>query len=266
MRFIYNTDGYFVSEKGDSIGFSAPREGMRRVTKISFAEDKYLVTYSYESSQGLSTTAMAMPLAQKIDANSISGRIQETWTARNDKEYMLVSEKYTSYSYISPPIAPIAKIQTDSRIPGYVGMGIYESNGASLRTAKIVDENTALGYQDTPTMMGRDTNSIYITNKNGVEYLNIDSIRYIDSSSAKNFSEIGNKVIVGDETVWVNVGESGGRTVNIETPSNGAWFAYDDKMNCVATSNEKNPRNVIILPDNGRLAFAGEPGAGFSIT
>jgi len=77
-------------------------------------------------------------------------------------------------------------------------------------------------------------------------------------------SEIGENVVLGSETIWVDIDdEAGGRSVNIITPQNGAWFAYDDKMNCIATSLEKNPRDTIILPDNGRLAFSGELGSKF---
>jgi hypothetical protein len=37
-------------------------------------------------------------------------------------------------------------------------------------------------------------------------------------------------------------------------------------MNCIATSLEMHPRSTIILPDNGRLALAGDPGAEFVFT
>jgi hypothetical protein len=36
-------------------------------------------------------------------------------------------------------------------------------------------------------------------------------------------------------------------------------------MNCIAASLEKTLRETIILPENGRLAFAGEAGAVFTL-
>jgi len=36
-------------------------------------------------------------------------------------------------------------------------------------------------------------------------------------------------------------------------------------MNCIATSLEKAANDRIILPDGGRVAFAGEPGAIFNL-
>jgi len=51
--------------------------------------------------------------------------------------------------------------------------------------------------------------------------------------------------------------------MGITTPHNGAWFVYDYRMNVIATSLEMHLRDAIILPDGGRLAFAGETGAEF---
>jgi len=46
---------------------------------------------------------------------------------------------------------------------------------------------------------------------------------------------------------------------------NSSWFVYDDKSVCIATSLEKHPRASVILPENGMLAFAGDPGAVFTL-
>jgi len=261
QEYIYNTDGEFISENGDFIGLDPPKEGIRGISSLSFAEGKYLLTHTYENLQGLSVNAMAFPIAEKVKSNPVVNSAQEAWDARNNKEYLLVSEKYTSVNYID---SPIAKTLTDGRVPGYVSQGIFKGSGALVRSAKIVDENTALGFQDAPGLIGRDTNNLYITNKNGVEYLSINYHRYVDSSAAKKFSEIGETVVIDSETVWFDIDErSGGQIIFIETPKNGSWFVYDDKMNCIATSLEKNLRSTIILPNNGRLAFAGEAGAEF---
>jgi hypothetical protein len=36
-------------------------------------------------------------------------------------------------------------------------------------------------------------------------------------------------------------------------------------MNCIATSLEMDLRDWVVLPENGRLAFAGDPGAVFTL-
>jgi Beta-lactamase class C and other penicillin binding proteins len=263
VEYYYNTDGVFVSTDNGYMGINAAIEGVNGVGVLSFAEGKYIVMQTYERLPGLSTTAMTMPFAEKLESNMVSAAAMDSWKVRNDKEYLLVSEKYSSMRYIGQPLA---KTLADDRVYGYVAAGIYRGGGTNFNMAKITDETTALGFQSIPTMTGRDTNNLYITNIDGVEYLGINHYRYIDAADAKILSEIGGMVVIDAETAWVDIGiENGGRMFSITTPQNGAWFVYDDKMNCVATSLEAMPRDTIILPENGRLAFAGDEGTVFEI-
>ena len=162
----------------------------------------------------------------------------------------------------------------DDRLPGYVKGGIFKAGetGEGPNAAKIVDESTALGFQSIPTYNGKNINNISIIKKDDVEYLCVNESRYINAKAAKKFSTLfidsatGASVVIGTETLWFDIdGNSGGRSISIETPQGlaGAWFLYDNKMNCIATSLAKNPRNTIILPENGRIAFAGEGGVEF---
>lgn len=262
LEYFYNANGEFVSTNNDYIGISgSKKEGARGVSVISFAEGKYLLINTYESLPGLGMSAFAMPFAQRLEDSEVSALAVQAWTERNDKEYLLVSEKYTSLSYITHAMA---KTLTDNKTYGYVGMGIYKGGGAFINNARIIDAQTALGFQDIPTMAGRDTNNLYITNQYGIEYLNRNDTRYIDAEHAKKLLDIGDIVALGSETVWIDIdSEAAGHVMSIETPHNGAWFVYDAKMNCIATSLEAQMRNTITLPVNGRLAFAGETGAIF---
>ena len=262
MEFLYNTDGGFVSASGDYIGYYSSISGAVGTTRFTFEGD-YLLLQSYESVPGLGNTAIAMPFAEKVVGNPVSGDAWNAWTARNGKEYLLVSEKYSSELYID---SAIAKTLADERVYGYVSQGIYETVGVSFPAAAVVDENTALGFQNTPTMTGRDIVDLSIEETNGVEYLRLNNNRYVDAAAAVPFSGLGETVVIGDEPVWVDVDSGlGGRIVSVTKPENGSWFVYGDKMNCIATSLEKDLRGTIILPEGGRLLLAGEPGAGFIV-
>jgi hypothetical protein len=268
IEFIYNTDGEFVSMNGDSFGANAVLNlgaNARGFTLLSFAEDgKYIVTQSYEEMPGLSKTATAMPIAERLEANPVPAAVQNAWDARSDKEYLLVSEKHTSAGYIKTRIN--VKPMTGERFPGYVRHGVYEVGGVSFPAVKIVDENTALGYQNIPTIAGRDIVNLSAEVINGVEYLNLNNYRYVDAAAAVPFSALDESVVMDTETVWADIDDdSAGKVININTPDNGSWFVYDDKMNCIASSLEKNVRNVIILPEYGRMAFCGETGAVFNV-
>ncbi|MCL2163003.1 MAG: beta-lactamase family protein [Oscillospiraceae bacterium] len=262
MEFIYNTDGEFISTNGDFIGVFSSEPGAVGITALTFDGD-FLMLQSYESVPGLSNTANAMPFAQKITPNPISNSTWKAWLERNGKEYLLVSEKFTSALYIN---MPVAKTLTDERVYGYVAQGVYTAGGFSFPAAKIEDERFASGFQNTPTMTGRDTVDLYVELTNGVEYLHMNNFRYIDSTAAAPFSALGETVIIGAEPFWAQIDSgSSGKTVSVATPENGSWFVYDEKMNCIATSLEKNLRSTLILPENGRIVFAGAAGAEFTL-
>jgi hypothetical protein len=263
QEYIYNTSGQFVSTNQDFVGLNASVDGVQGTMALSFAGDKYLTMQSHENLPGLGVTAAAIPFAQKVEDHPVSASVTAAWAGRNEKEYLLVNEKHTSFDYIG---APIAKTLADARTPGYVGAGLYAGRGKAILMAKITNDTTALGFQDIPTMLGRDTNNLTITVENDVEYLHVNLYRYMDASAAVPFSALGESVVISGEPIWVNVDDSlAGKVVAIDKPENGSWFVYDDDMNCIATSLEKNLRGTIILPKGGRLAFVGDPGAEFGI-
>ncbi|MCL2717904.1 MAG: beta-lactamase family protein [Lachnospiraceae bacterium] len=262
MEFIYNTDDKFVSVNGDFIGMHAIAPGAVGFTNLRFIGD-YLTVETYIDVPGLGQVAETMPFAERIIANPVSGTAQNGWAARNDNEYLLVSEKYTSSQYID---AALAKTKTDERFPGYVTQGIYRGSGRLFPAARIMDKEKAYGYQNIPTIMGRDIVNLSMVNQNGNEYLKINNYCYVNASTAILLSTLEEVFTINDEPIWVNVDESwGGKIISIQTPENGSWFVYDDKMNCLATSLEKNVRRTVILPEGGRIAFAGETGAEFVV-
>jgi len=262
MEFVYNTDGDFVSTGGDFLGLYMTMPDVRGVTALHF-EGKYIVMRSYGSFAGLGLGAETMHFAEKIEPHFTSQEASDTWAARNGKEYLLVSEKYTSARYIS---LALAKTRTDERLPGYVSQGIYRAGGCSFPLTKIADGSNAYGYQNIPTMMGRDIVNLFVTTEKGVEYLYVNNHRFIDAATAIPIEALDETFVISSETVWVSIDTGRGvKVASIQTPENGSWFLYDDKMNCLATSLERNVRATVLLPEKGRLAFAGEPGAEFTV-
>ena len=260
QEFLYNTDGVFVSTDGNYLGKMG--EDGYGVSRLTF-EGSYLTAQTYESVPGLGIMATSMPVAVKLEANLAPENALAAWAARAEREYLLVGDRHTSARYIT---APVAGILTDARAAGYVTMGIYKSRGAAFPETRIVDENHTEAFQNTPTMNGRDGEDISVSVVNGIEYLDFkagDAV-YMDASAAVKLSATGDSVTIGSHTVWVDVDAGlGGQSVRIDAPRNGSWFVYDDRMNCVATSLGMEPRDTIILPENGRLAFAGDPGTVF---
>jgi len=162
--------------------------------------------------------------------------------------------------------SPVLRMQTDVQIPGYVTA--HHESQTLFSTLQIVDENNAAAFISIPIMNGRDAVDLTATNINGVEFIDMHSGDrvFMCATGAVPFSELGNRVNIVRNTIWVDVDAvHAGQTVSISAPQNGAWFVYDNRMNPIATSLEQNPRESIILPEGGRIAFAGEAGAAFTI-
>jgi putative ABC transport system permease protein len=263
IEYFYIGDKTFVAHNDFVSYFKTSLIDLRGAGYMTFTEDGYLVMQNYEALPGLSYSAVAMPFAKKHEENPVSASAQAAWESRNEKEYLLVSERYSSSYYLT---SAVAKTLADERTPGYVGAGIYKNNGKGIVLAKITDEKTAKGYQSIPGDNGFGIDDLSVTTRNGAEYLMVNDAVYIDAASVKNFSELGSTVTIEGETVWVDINSGlAGKTISIDTPENGAWFVYDKDMKYVASSLEKHPRKTIILPENGRLAFAGENGASFGL-
>ncbi len=268
VNFRHIGNGEFVSTGGDYLGLfniASTEGGTRGNSKINFTRDGeniYLCSSTYVNDIGLGQTAYSMPFGAKIEPNSITQDIKQAWLNRTNKNYLLVSEKYSSTSYLEKQVA---RLSLDEQVEGYVMMGEYKGSGVMFKGAKIVSDSTALGYQSTPTMYGRDTNDIVFTTQDGADVLNINGYRYIDGNVIPNTSQIKDMIKTIKDTVWYKVDSSmSGESLSISHNENSSYFVYDDKLNCVASSLELNERSFITLPENGYIAFVGE-NAEFSV-
>lgn len=65
---------------------------------------------------------------------------------------------------------------------------------------------------------------------------------------------------------WFQVDSlANGQSRKIDTPAQASWFANDNKMNCIASSLKKSPRDAITLPEDEYIIFVGE-NAVFSVS
>ena len=258
LTFLHNTDGKFVSIDGNYLfGMGG---GAYNISIITFY-DNYLLVQTYSDVPGLGIHAMSLPLAQRLEQNNVPDAVQALWESRSGRPFLLVSDRHTSMSYVS---GHFTTLMTDLNTPGYVIRGLYPIGGAAMPNTRIIDENTAISFNTTPILNGRDAMDITVTTINGVEFISVNEIVYMDASAAGSLSQLGGRVTVTDKTIWVYVdAHLAGQRLYIDTPQHGAWFVYDNRLNCIATSLEVSLRDFVTLPDNGWLAFAGEYGAEF---
>ncbi len=262
QTYVYNQDEEFVSANGDYItfGFTANQGGTRGITRLSFLTDEkgqaFLMGNTYENQNGLSQTASALPLAQKIEPASANTAANNAWMDRNNKKYFLVSETYSSFKYTNQAIL---RPMLDERAAGYVSIEVYQTKGALGTSARIYDANSAKGFQQTPTMPGRDIVDMNIAMQDGYEVLHVNNYRYLEEDAIQNFNATETNIRTTSDAVWFHIDSAyGGSRLKMDIPQRGSIFLFDENLNYISTSRLKDFDNTITLPKNGYILFAGE--------
>ncbi|MGX1831972.1 serine hydrolase domain-containing protein [Paenibacillus taichungensis] len=244
QTYTYTADGTFVNDKGTE--------------KLKFVTEKngsmYLWSRSYISLPGLGQLAFSEYTAEKLEANELSQDITASWEEREGKRYYVVNQKYTSTVYLHS--SPILPIHSNKETPGY------------MSNIKIIGANEAATELQIPGMAGRDTKEIYFSKKNGVEYITAVGSVYASE-------ELVQPLYSGKQSVstiqtdgyakWFSVPSTvNGKVMTVKLPANGAFAVYDQRGVCI-NHTVVSGKNEVVLPENGRIVFAGEVGSTFEI-
>lgn len=270
FRFLHTGNGVFLSQDGDYAGlgsFMAAEGGNTGMTELRFVEnelgEQFLYADGYMEIAGLSQTAMSLPFAQRAEATDIDENVLAAWKQREDQNYLLVNETFSSSQYLH---GPVARLYVDER--GYIQEGVYDTAGFSFTGARIETETKALPCQNTPVQIGRDANEISFFQLDGKELLDIRGYQFINEADVMESSDVGRSVVIPEngQSQWLRMSEDRKEDQwNVKLPDQGSYFAYDSDFECIASSLEQDARSMIELPENGYLVFAGEPGSVFTI-
>ncbi|WP_339242460.1 serine hydrolase domain-containing protein [Paenibacillus sp. FSL R5-0517] len=245
QEYTYTADGTFVNDKGtEKLKFVTEQNGRT-----------YLWSRSYISMPGLGQLAFSEYTAEKLEANELSQDITASWEQREGKRYYVVNQKYTSTVYLHS--SPILSFHMNEETPGY------------MTNSKIIGANKAVTDLQIPGMAGRDSKEIYFAEKNGVEY--ITAVGSIYASE-----EIVQSLYSGKQSVttiqadgyakWFSIPSTvNGKVMTVKLPSNGAFAVYDQKGICI-NHTVVSGKNEVVLPENGRIVFAGDVGSTFEIS
>ncbi|MGO4528202.1 serine hydrolase domain-containing protein [Paenibacillus sp. 2TAF8] len=244
-QYIYTSDGTFVNKEGTK--------------KLKFVQESnghvYLWSRSYLSVPGLGQLAFSEYTAQKLENNELPKDIQAAWDQRNGQRYYLMNEKYTSTAYLHA--SAIIPMDTVNGVPGY------------MINHKIVGADHAVNQLQIPGMAGRDVRDIYFSKKNGIEYVNFTGYEYASEEIVQTlYSGKQSKITIQPEGYnrWFSVPAAvEGQVMTVKMPANAAFAVYDQKGVCV-NHTVVSGKNEIVLPENGRLVFAGEAGSRFEVS
>lgn len=272
FRFLHTGNGEFISQDGYYISISvnmltAAEGGNIGVTKLYFVESEdgetYLYADSYMETAGLGQSAISQPIAQKIETGIADSADLKKWKEREDRQYLLVNETFSSSQYLS---SPVVKLQVDDN--GYIRQGIYEERGFFISPVKIENSSKAVPFQATPVMAGRDANTVTASTEHGQKYLDIRGYRFISEANIGLAIEAANSIQIPEngETVWLKITpDMQEEQWKLTMPEDASYFVYNEDFRCLETSLEKEATDLITLPEQGYVAFAGKAGAVISV-
>ncbi|GKU78838.1 serine hydrolase [Paenibacillus sp. L3-i20] len=245
QKYTYTADGSFVNKEGTE--------------KYKFVVEKngrtYLWSRSYLSIPGLGQIASSEYIAEKLEANELSPEVTAAWDKRNNKKYYVISEKYSSMNYFNG--GSIVQLNMTKDVPDY------------LFNNKIIHANKAVTNLQIPTLAGRDTMEINFFQKNGVEYFTLYGSLYASEEFVKPlYTGKGSSTTIGADghSKWFSIPDvAKGKVMTVKLPSNGAFAVYDQAGICI-NHTVVSGKNEVILPENGRIVFAGEAGSKFGIS
>ncbi|WP_145049120.1 serine hydrolase [Paenibacillus xylanexedens] len=245
QKYTYTADGSFVNDEGTE--------------KLQFVNEDngkvYLWSRSYKSVPGLGQTASSEYKAEKLETNELPNDVAAAWQKREGNTYYLVNEKHTSTLYnIALPVIPI---HTFNEWPGY----IY--------TNKIIGANQAVNQLQIPGLAGRDTMNFEFYQEDGIEYVTAGGNIYASQEVVRPIYS-GNQskttIQANGHATWFTVPASAaGKTMTVQMPSSGAFAVYN-QAGIAVNHTVVSGQNEIVLPDNGSIVFAGEPGSTFEIS
>nr|WP_248061828.1 serine hydrolase domain-containing protein [Paenibacillus silvae] len=244
-QYIYTSDGTFVNKEGTQ--------------KLKFVEESngqiYLWSRSYMSIPGLGQLAFSEYTAQKLESNELSSEIQAAWNQREGNTYYLLNEKYTSMAYLHA--STIIPMQLDKEVPGYVG------------SSKIIGANRAVNQVQIPGLAGRDTTDMQFFSQNGIEYITAAGPVYASEGIVQSlYSGKQSRVTIQFDGYarWFSVPAAvSGKVMTVKMPADGSFAVYDQRGICIHHT-VISGKNEVVLPENGRIVFAGEPASVFEVS
>ncbi|MCF7754633.1 beta-lactamase family protein [Paenibacillus xylanexedens] len=245
QEYTYTADGTFVNNEGtDKLKFVVEKNGKT-----------YLWSRSYISVPGLGQLAFSEYNGEKLEANKLSKEINAAWAKRDGKKYYLVNEKYTSMVYLNA--SSILPIHMNQENPGY------------MSNHKIIGANEAANLLQIPGTAGREPMDIQFSKKNGGEYLTALGYVYASEELVKPIysgKQSATTIQADGYAKWFSVPATAkGKVMTVKLPANGAFAVYDQTGICINHS-VVSGKNDVVLPENGRIVFAGEVGSLFEIS
>ena len=246
QTFTYHSDGTFRDATGTAY--------------MSFVKEENGQVYLYQKTvsglPGLGALPVSNYAAVKLPDNPLTPEVQAAWDDILTMGVLPMDEPYNSQTYAA--LADSAAGETPELVPGYMG------------SMRIVDAATALFEIQLPGVGGRDGLDYHVEDRDGVTWIIARGSAYMDASAVPElFTGSGTSYTTVQEdgyARWYTVGDSAaGKTMTVQLPKDAGFWVYDAAGQVTASSVLWNDTSVV-LPEDGVLVFAGDPGARFHLS
>lgn len=258
-RFL--SDGSFVSM--DENGLPSIDLNIGRFVE----RDGHVYIAAEASSQvaGLGTNTYYQYAAERIDPNPVSEEVESSYRGICGRDMVILNERYSSTDYDRP----FGCIYMADELPGY----IYVLAGMGGKPLKIADETHAVSFTTMPCSSNRDLLNAELTSKTlsdgtsrtvfatttGIDYRFVDEIPVFDSS-------VTEVALHDDEAQWFVIGdEIAGSTITADCPEDAVIYVYNKYHEVVYSTHMRGASDIIPLPSEGFIMFAGLDGGSVSI-
>lgn len=244
VKYTYTADGWFANQDGSC--------------QLRFVNEKngrtYLWKRAYDTIPGLGQSATSEYMAEKLAENPLTPETAKAWRAREGQRFYIVNHKFTADAYLFQ--YPVIKVETADGMPGY------------WADRKIIDADTAVSQIQIPGLAGRDTTEAHFYQEHGVEYWQMGGYVGISEKMVTPLSTASRSLVIipaNGQAKWHTVSPAiAGRRLRVTLPPQGAFAVYDGQERCMNYS-LVNGSNTTVLPAQGTIVFAGEPGAEFTL-
>ena len=246
QTFTYHSDGTFRDATGTAY--------------MSFVKEENGQVYLYQKTvsglPGLGALPVSNYAAVKLPDNPLTSEVQAAWDDILTMGVLPMDEPYNSQTYAA--LADSAAGETPELVPGYMG------------SMRIVDAATALFEIQLPGVGGRDGLDYHVEDRDGVTWIIARGSAYMDASAVPElFTGSGTAYTTVQEdgyARWYTVSDSAaGKTMTVQLPEDAGFWFYDAAGQVTASSVLWNDTSVV-LPEDGVLVFAGDPGARFHLS
>ena len=246
QTFTYHSDGTFRDATGTAC--------------MSFVKEENGQVYLYQKTvsglPGLGALPVSNYAAVKLPDNPLTPEVQAAWDDILTMGVLPMDEPYNSQTYAA--LADSAAGETPELVPGYMG------------SMRIVDAATALFEIQLPGVGGRDGLDYHVEDRDGVTWIIARGSAYMDASAVPElFTGSGTSYTTVQEdgyARWYTVSDNAaGKTMTVQLPEDAGFWVYDAAGQVTASSVLWNDTSVV-LPEDGVLVFAGDPGARFHLS